>query len=88
MKTIEERAEEFASVYQYPHEIKYFIEECFIISATVQEQITKQEIIKDAKQWLKENVDNYLYNTGGTDEYIPKCGGKMFNDFEKAMLKK
>lgn len=86
MKSIEERAEEFASV--YPHDMQHFIEECYITAAIEQEKITKQEMTSNAKQWLKENVDNYLYNTGGFEEYIPKCGGKMFNDFEKAMLKK
>lgn len=44
--------------------------------------------LSKAKEWLKENVNNYLYNTGGCDEYIPKCGDKMFTDFEKAMMEK
>lgn len=76
MENIYDRAEEFASI--YPHDMQHFLEG----------KLRRQEMIKEAKQWLKENVDNYLYNTGGEEEYIPKCGDKMFNDFEKAMLKK
>lgn len=41
--------------------------------------------IDKACEWLKENVNNYLYNTGGFEEYIPQCGGAMFIDFRKAM---
>ena len=49
------------------------------------EYIRKDVFIDKACLWLKDNIDRYLYNTGGIDEYIPKCGGKMFEDFKKAM---
>ena len=41
--------------------------------------------IEKACLWLKDNTDRYLYNTGGIDEYIPKCGGKMIEDFKNYM---
>lgn len=41
--------------------------------------------IEKACEWLMENVSNYLYNTGGFEEYIPQCGDAMFIDFRKAM---
>ena len=41
--------------------------------------------IEKACLWLKDNTDRYLYNTGGIDEYIPKCGGKIIEDFKKYM---
>lgn len=44
----------------------------------------RQEIIDKACEWLKENVEKYLYNSGGFEEYIPRCGG-LFTDFRKAM---
>lgn len=47
--------------------------------------IRKQELIDKACEWLMENVSNYLYNTGGFEEYIPQCGDAMFIDFRKAM---
>ena len=43
------------------------------------------EMIEKATEWLKENVEKYLYNRGGFEEYIPTCGGKLFTDFKKAM---
>lgn len=49
------------------------------------EYIRKNAFIKKACLWLKDNIDRYLYNTGGIDEYIPKCGGKMIEDFKKYM---
>lgn len=48
-------------------------------------QWQKEQMIDKACEWLKDNTDRYLYNTGGYEEYIPKCGGKMFEDFKKAM---
>ena len=48
-------------------------------------EIARKEVIEKACLWLKDNTDRYLYNTGGIDEYIPKCGGKMIEDFKKAM---
>ena len=51
------------------------------------EYIHKDAFIEKACEWLKDNTDRYLYNTGGIDEYIPKCGGKMINDFKKYMEK-
>ena len=47
------------------------------------EYVRKDEFIEKACRWLTKNVDKYLYNTGGIDEYIPKCGDKMFEDFKK-----
>ena len=38
-----------------------------------------------AIDWLKRNANNYTYNTGGHDEYIPKVGGKCWEDLKKAM---
>ena len=49
------------------------------------EYIRKDSFIKKACLWLKDNTDRYLYNTGGIDEYIPKCGNKMIKDFKKYM---
>lgn len=49
------------------------------------EYIRKDAFIKKACLWLKDNTDRYLYNTGGIDEYIPKCGDKMIEDFKKYM---
>lgn len=49
------------------------------------EYIRKDAFIKKACLWLKDNTDRYLYNTGGIDEYIPKCGNKMIEDFKKYM---
>ena len=37
--------------------------------------------IDKACDWLKENKDKYLYNTGGKGEYIPTCSGKMIDEF-------
>lgn len=48
-------------------------------------EIEREEMIDKAIKWLGDNIDRYLYNTGGYGEYIPKCGGKMFEDFKKAM---
>lgn len=45
----------------------------------------QEKIIEKACEWLRDNIDKYLYNTGGYEVYIPKCGGKMFEDFKKAM---
>ena len=45
----------------------------------------QEKIIDKAIKWLEDNIDRYLYNTGGYGEYIPKCGGKMFEDLKKAM---
>ena len=50
------------------------------------EYVRKDAFIESAQKWLKENVSNYLYNTGGRDEYIPTCSSKMFEDFNKAMM--
>ena len=50
-------------------------------------QWQKEQLIDKAIKWLEDNMDRYLYNTGGYGEYIPKCGGKMFEDFKKAMEK-
>ena len=41
--------------------------------------------IEKACEWLNENKDKYLYNTGGRYEYIPTCSGKMIEDFRKYM---
>ena len=47
--------------------------------------IARKEVIDKACEWLQDNIDRYLYNTGGIDEYIPKCGGKMIEDFKQKM---
>ena len=41
--------------------------------------------IEKACEWLKENKDKYLYNTGDKCEYIPTCSGKMIEDFKNYM---
>ena len=46
---------------------------------------TRKQMIDKACKWLEQNVDKYLYNIGGYEEYIPKCGDKLFYDFKKAM---
>lgn len=51
------------------------------------EYIRTDAFIEKACLWLKDNIDRYLYNTGGIDEYIPKCGGKMIEDFKSYMEK-
>ena len=38
-----------------------------------------------AIDWLKRNANNYTYNTGGHDEYIPKVGGKCWEDLKQDM---
>jgi 3'-phosphoadenosine 5'-phosphosulfate (PAPS) 3'-phosphatase len=48
-------------------------------------EVTRKQMIDKACKWLEQNVDKYLYNTGGYEEYIPKCGDKLFYDFKKAM---
>ena len=49
------------------------------------EYIRTDAFIDKACEWLRENKDKYLYNTGGKDEYIPTCSGKMIDDFRKYM---
>lgn len=44
-----------------------------------------QEAVEKACDWLKNNIDKYLYNRGGFEEYIPTCGDKLYTDLEKAM---
>ena len=41
--------------------------------------------IDKACDWLKENKDKYLYNTGERGEYIPTCSGKMIDEFRNYM---
>ena len=41
--------------------------------------------IEKACDWLKENKDKYLYNTGERGEYIPTCSGKMIDEFRNYM---
>lgn len=53
----------------------------YIEGARVQKQID----IDKAVEWLKENIELYLYNRGGFEEYIPTCGDGLFRDFRKAM---
>ena len=47
------------------------------------EYIRADAFIKRACEWLKENKDKYLYNTGSKGEYIPTCSDKMIDDFKK-----
>lgn len=49
------------------------------------EYIRTDAFIERACEWLKENKDKYLYNTGEKGEYIPTCSGKMIDDFRKYM---
>ena len=41
--------------------------------------------IEKACDWLKENKDKYLYNTGEKGEYIPACSSKIIDEFRKYM---
>lgn len=45
----------------------------------------EESMVDKACEWLRENVNKYLYNRGGDEEYIPTCGDTLFNDFRKAM---
>ena len=38
-----------------------------------------------AIDWLKRNANKYAYNTGGRNEYIPKVGGKCWEDLKQDM---
>ena len=49
------------------------------------EYIRTDVFVDKACEWLKENKDKYLYNTGERDEYIPTCSGKMIEDFRTYM---
>ena len=40
----------------------------------------EKDFIEKACMWLRENTDEYLYNTGGKYN-IPTCSGKMIDDF-------
>ena len=48
-------------------------------------ELEREEMIEKACEWLKENKDKYLYNTGEKSEYIPTCSGKMIEDFKNYM---
>ena len=41
--------------------------------------------IEKVCEWLKENANKYLYNTGENGEYIPTCSGRMIDEFRKHM---
>ena len=45
------------------------------------EYIRTDTFIEKTVDWLKENKDKYLYNTGERDEYIPVCSGKIIDEF-------
>ena len=47
--------------------------------------IRTDDFIEKACDWLKENKDKYLYNTGERGEYIPTCSGKMIDEFRNYM---
>ena len=49
------------------------------------EYVPKDTFIEKACEWLRENKDKYLYNTGVKGEYIPTCSGKMIDEFRKYM---
>jgi hypothetical protein len=49
------------------------------------EYIRTDAIIEKACEWLRENKDKYLYNTGSKGEYIPTCSDRMIDDFKKYM---
>lgn len=73
-KTIEERAE---NIYKG----NTIEQDAYVKGATDQREID----IKKACEWLKENVEKYLYNIRDFEDYTPTCGGKLFTDFKKAM---
>ena len=50
-------------------------------NATNFEYTRTDVIVEKACEWLRENKDKYLYNTGGKDEYIPTCSNKIIDDF-------
>ena len=43
------------------------------------------EATRKAIEWLEENKDKYLYNTGEKGECIPTCSGKMIEEFKNYM---
>lgn len=60
MKTIEERAEEYASLYQ--EDMRHFIEEWYTQGATEQAEITKQEMIEKACNVYADLLSAHGYN--------------------------
>ena len=58
-----------------------------VISDSIGEYMDEgyNEATRKAIEWLKENKDKYLYNTGEKGEYIPTCSSKMIEEFRKAM---
>lgn len=51
------------------------------------EYIRADAFIEKACEWLRENKDKYLYNTGEKGEYIPTCSDRMIDDFKNYMKK-
>lgn len=49
------------------------------------EYIRADVSIEKACEWLRENKDKYLYNTGSKGEYIPTCSDRMIDDFKNYM---
>ena len=58
-----------------------------VISDSIGEYMDEgyNEATRKAIEWLKENKDKYLYNTGEKGEYIPTCSGKMIDEFRAYM---
>ena len=58
-----------------------------VISDSIGEYIDEgyNEATRKAIEWLEENKDKYLYNTGEKGEYIPTCSGKMIDEFRAYM---
>jgi len=43
------------------------------------------EATREIIEWLKENINKYLYNTGNDGECIPTCSTKMYDDLKNYM---
>lgn len=85
-KTIEDRAKEYADGVYSKYSNKHVMNigyNGYYSGAIEQKQID----IDKACKWLKNNINTYLYNRGGEDEYIPTCGDTMFKHFRIVMDK-
>jgi hypothetical protein len=43
------------------------------------------EATREIIEWLKENINKYIYNTKNGEENIPTCSDKMFEDLKNYM---
>ena len=95
MKTIEERAMEYASEPLNDHyAIPAFIaseneRQAYIAGATEQKAIDEAIWLKKACEWLKENARNYAYATVRCYTVADVCDihKELVEDFKKAMEK-